>query len=197
MKITGDLKIKEVLALNEVKMISTLMWLAPEFERLRYPKLHRAMAGRVSVSQAARIGRIPLTEILYVLNLALGENEAELSKELKLCPRDDFQYTDANVPVKPAEIATTKDTDINVVFVDLMRHADEKRDPMPAIAKGLVSLKQPNEILLSGIRSTRYRCGICLQGAALRVGPKSENRVSGLSTFTGQPYGRPLRRIRK
>lgn len=148
MKITGDLKIKEVLALNEVKMISTLMWLAPEFERLRYPKLHRAMAGRVSVSQAARIGRIPLTEILYVLNLALGENEAELSKELKLCPRDDFQYTDANVPVKPAEIATTKDTDINVVFVDLMRHADEKRDPMPAIAKGLVSLKQPNEILL-------------------------------------------------
>jgi len=52
------------------------------------------------------------------------------------------------LPVKPAEIAKTQDTDPNVVFVDLMRQADEKRDPMPAIAKGLVSLKRQNEVLL-------------------------------------------------
>lgn len=148
MKITGDVKIKEVLAIDEEKMITTLMWLAPEFERLRYPKLRRAMAGRVSVSQAARIARVPLTEMLYVLNLAIGENEVDLSKELLRSDRDDFQYTDKNLPVKPIEIATVKDTDVNVMFVDLMRQADEKRDPMPAIAKGLVSMKQPSEILL-------------------------------------------------
>jgi len=148
MKIRGDSKIKEVLAINEEKMISTLMWLAPEFERLQYPKLRRAMAGRVSVSQAARIARIPLTEILYVLNLAAGENEAELSQELALCRRDEFDFTDTNLPVKPAEIASAKDRDSNVVFVDLMSQADEKRDPMPAIAKGLVSLKAPDDILL-------------------------------------------------
>jgi len=148
MKITGDSKIKEVLAINEEKMVTTLMWLAPEFERLQYPKLRRAMAGRVSVSQAARIARIPLTEILYVLNLAAGENEAELSEELSLCGPDGFQYTETNLPVKPAEIATAKDTNANVVFVDMMRLADEKRDPMPAIAKGLVGLKRSSEILL-------------------------------------------------
>ena len=148
MKITSDLKIKEVLAIDEEKMITTLMWLAPEFERLRYPKLRRAMAGRISVSQAARIARIPLTEMLYVLNLAIGEDETELSDELRLCSWDELQYTDKNMPVRPREIATINDDDANVVFVDLMRQADEKLDPMPAIAKGLVSLKRPSEILL-------------------------------------------------
>ncbi len=148
MKITGDLKIKEVLAIDEEKMITALIWLAPEFERLQYPKLRRAMAGRVSVSQAARIARVPLSEMLYVLNLAVGENEAELSKELLHCSQEDFLYTDKNYPVKPVEIATLKDIDANVVFVDLMPQADEKRDPMPAIAKGLVSLKQPSQTLL-------------------------------------------------
>ncbi len=148
MKITGNAKIKEVLAIDEEKMITTLMWMAPEFERLQYPKLRRAMAGRVSVSQAARIARIPLTEMLYVLNLAAGENEAELSEELSLSSRDNFQYAETNLPVKPAEIAAAKDTDANIVFVDLMLQADEKRDPMPAIAKGLVSLKAADDILL-------------------------------------------------
>ncbi len=148
MRIRGDLKIKEVLAIDEEKMITALMWLAPEFERLQYPKLRRAMAGRVSVSQAARIARVPLTEMLYVLNLAIGENEAELSKELSLSGSADLQYEDINSSVKPMEIATTNDDDPNVVFVDLMLQADEKRDPMPAIAKGLVSLKRPGEILL-------------------------------------------------
>ena len=148
MKVTGNSKIKEVLSIDEEKMITSLMWLAPEFERLQYPKLRRAMAGRVSVSQAARIARVPLTEMLYVLNMAIGENEADLSEELRLLSREDFQYTDKNLPVKPAEIATVDDTDVNVVFVDLMRQADQKRDPMPAIAKGLVSLKRPREILL-------------------------------------------------
>lgn len=148
MKITRDSKIKEVLAFDEEKMISRLMWLAPEFERLQYPKLRRAIAGRVSVSQAARIARIPLAEMLYVLNLAIGVNEVELSEELSLCGWDDHQFNDTNPPVKPKEIATTHDNDPNVVFVDLMRQADEKRDPMPAIAKGLVSLKRPGEMLL-------------------------------------------------
>ena len=148
MRITGDLKIKEVLAIDEEKMITTLMWMAPEFERLRYPKLRRAMAGRVTVSQAARIARVPLSEMLYVLNLALGEDEAGLSDELRLCGWDELQYTDSNLPVRPNEIATINDDHPNVIYVDLMRQADEKRDPMPAIAKGLIGLKSPSEILL-------------------------------------------------
>ncbi|MGE3385025.1 MAG: DUF2249 domain-containing protein [Pyrinomonadaceae bacterium] len=148
MKILGTTKLKEVLAHDEEKMIRTLMWLAPEFERLQYPKLRRAMAGRVSVSQAAKIARIPLTEILFALNLAIGADEAELSVELRLCDAADFEYSDTNPPIKPKEIATVRDDAQNVVFVDLMKQADERRDPMPAIAKGLISLKGPGDVLL-------------------------------------------------
>ena len=148
MKVTREMKIKEVLAMNEEKVLDTLEMLAPEFERLRHQKLRRAISGRVSVEQAAKIARIPLTEILYVLNLALGDDEAELSAELFLSRWEDFEYTDANLPVKPFEIANVKDTDGRVIFVDLMPQAEEKRDPMPAIAKGLVSLNKSEDVLL-------------------------------------------------
>ena len=47
MKITPEMKVKEALEVNE-KMLDAFTWLAPEFERLRYPKLRRAMSGRVS-----------------------------------------------------------------------------------------------------------------------------------------------------
>ena len=148
MKITRDMKIKEVLAFDEEKMLSTLIWLAPEFERLRYKKLRRAMSGRVSVEQAARIARIPLTEMLYVLNLAIGEREEKLAEELRQRDWTDFEYHETNPPLKPIEIINLKDDSPNVVFVDLMPYAEDKLDPMPAIARGLVSLKRSEEILL-------------------------------------------------
>ena len=148
MKITREMKIKEVLAIDEEKMLTTLAWLTPEFERLQYPKLRRAMGGRVSVEQAARIARIPLTEMLYVLNLAVGEPEEKLSEELRSLGWTDYEYHETNPPVKPMELVNLKDDNPNVVYVDLMTQAKEKRDPMPAIAKGLVSLKKPEEVLL-------------------------------------------------
>ncbi len=148
MRITGNMKIKEVLAIDEEKMIETLMWLAPAFERLRFPKLRRAMAGRVSVAQAARIAQIPLAEMLYVTNLAIGADEAELSEELGLCNLEEFQYTDTNLPTRPSEIAAINDDHHNVTYLDLMPQADKKCDPMPMIAKGLAGLKTPDQILL-------------------------------------------------
>lgn len=148
MRITSDMKIKEVLAIDEEKMLNTLFWLAPEFERLRYKKLRRAMSGRVSVEQAARIARIPLTEMLYVLNLAIGEREENLSEELRQRDWTDFQFRETNPPIKPMEILNLKDDSPNVVFVDLMPYAEDKLDPMPAIAKGLVGLKKPEEVML-------------------------------------------------
>lgn len=142
------MKIKEVLAFNEEKMLDTLFWLAPEFERLRHKKLRRAMSGRISIEQAARIARIPLTEMLYVLNLAIGETEEILSAELRQKDWADFEFHETNSPLKPMELINLKDDNPNVVFVDLMPYAEDKLDPMPAIAKGLVSLKRPEEILL-------------------------------------------------
>lgn len=148
MKVTREMKIKDVLAFGEEKMIAALTWLAPEFERLRHAKLRRAMSGRVSVGQAARVARIPLTEMLYILNLAAGEDEERLSTELQTSDWEDFEYSETNPPVKPLELINSRDTDRNVLFVDLMPFHEAKLDPMPAIARGLVGLKNTTDILL-------------------------------------------------
>jgi hypothetical protein len=148
MKVKREMTIKEVLAINEEKVLDMLAVLSVNFGRLRYPKLRRAMSGRVTVEQAAKVARVPLTEMLYVLNLALGEDEEALAAELRLSDRRDFEYTDENPPVKPSEIVDVGDEDKNVVFVDLMPFHEAKRDPMPAIAKGYVQLRDQKDVLL-------------------------------------------------
>lgn len=76
------MNVKDVLEIDEEKMLKTFAWLAPELGRLQYPNPQRAIIGCVSVEQAARITRIPIAEMLYVLNLAAGEKEEDLSEEL-------------------------------------------------------------------------------------------------------------------
>lgn len=148
MRITPEMKIKEVLAVDEEKMIATLTWLAPAFDRLRYPALRKAMSSRVTVSQAARIARIPLAEMLYVLNLSAGEDPAALESELHRSRREDLEYSDMNPETKPEEIAALDDSDQAIRYVDLMEYADRCEDPLPAIARGLRSLKTVRDVLL-------------------------------------------------
>jgi len=147
MRVSETMKIKEVLALGE-HMLDAFMWLAPEFERLQYPKLRRAMGGRVTVAQAARVARIPLTEALYVLNLAAGSDSNELADTLRFYGRRAFEYRETNPPIKPREIVDLEDIDPRVIFVDVTGEADNRLDPMPKIAKGLVSLKEQSDVLL-------------------------------------------------
>lgn len=147
MKVTSEMKIKEVLELGE-HLLSALVWLAPEFERLNYPKLRRAMSGRVTVAQAARIARIPLSEALYVLNLAAGADSEELADELHFYARETHEFRETNPPRKPLEILGLKDTDPRVHLVDVIEQAEKRLDPMPKIAKGLVSLKFDDDVLL-------------------------------------------------
>ena len=147
MKVTAEMKVREVLELGE-HLLSAFIWLAPQFERLNHPKLRRAMSGRVSVAQAARIARIPLSEALYVLNLAAGMDSEEISDELRLRPTEDLEYAEIDPPVKPFEIAGLRDDDSRVHLVDVIEQAEKHLDPMPKIAKGLVSLKRDADVLL-------------------------------------------------
>lgn len=66
MQVTADMKVKDVLEINE-RMLNAFTWLAPEFERLRNPALRKVMGDRVTIEQAARVTKVPLTEALYVL----------------------------------------------------------------------------------------------------------------------------------
>jgi hypothetical protein len=83
MKVTAEMEINDVLALDEAKISKTLAWLAPDLGRLQYPSPTRATIGTVTIRQAARIAQMPLTEMLFVLNLAVGESTDILSAELR------------------------------------------------------------------------------------------------------------------
>jgi hypothetical protein len=82
MRVTKEMDINSVLRIDEERMSRTLVWLAPELAELQSPNPLRTVIGTVSVEQAAQITRIPLIEMLYVLNLAAGESEDDLRREL-------------------------------------------------------------------------------------------------------------------
>jgi hypothetical protein len=139
--------VKEALNINK-HMLGAFVWLAPEFERLRNPALRKVMAGRVNVEQAARIGRIPLTEALYVLNLVAGEDETVLTRELTALNPECFNCREANPPLKPRQLLSLNDTDPLVHFVDVMPQAERAEDPQPAILRELNALRSAEEVLL-------------------------------------------------
>jgi hypothetical protein len=148
MKVTADMKIKDVLAINEEKMLTAFLWLSQSFERLQNPILRKAMGGRVTVSQAAGIAEIPLTEALYVLNLAAGEDSGDIADELELLPRSDFEYHETNPPKKPRQLLGFFDIDSEVIFVDVMKQAEKNLDPLPKIMRGFFDLKESKEKIL-------------------------------------------------
>lgn len=147
MIVTPDMTVKEALKINE-HMLEAFVWLAPEFERLRNPALRKLMAGRVNVEQAARIAGIPLTEALYVLNLAAGEEEGVLMRELTNLNPESFECREENLPRKPRELLNLTDTDPLVHFVDVMPEAERAEDPQPAILRELNALCSAEEVLL-------------------------------------------------
>ena len=148
MKVTADMKIRDVLAINEQKMLSAFLWLSQTFERLQNPTLRKVMIGRVTVSQAARIAKIPLTEALYVLNLAAGEDSSDIADELNLLPKFDFESQETNPPRKPQQLLGIFDDDGEVIFVDVMKQAEQHYDPLPIIMRGFAELKAASEKIL-------------------------------------------------
>lgn len=148
MKVTRDMKIKEVLAMNESKVLDTLEMISTNFSRLRHKRLRKAMEGRITVEQAAKVARIPLTEVLFVLNLALGMSEAEISEDLMKEPLAAFEYTDENPPTKPPQIAKFDDGDENLIYLDLLPFHEMHCDPMPAITDALSKVKTAQKAVL-------------------------------------------------
>jgi hypothetical protein len=147
MKVTADMKVKDVLKINE-RMLDAFTWLAPQFERLRNPGLRKVMANRVTVEQAARIAKVPLTEALYVLNIVAGVEARELHTGMHELPVEAFQFHTDNAPRRPREIAGLSDDDERVRLVDVMPHARLEEDPLPTIMREMLSLHGEYEVVL-------------------------------------------------
>ncbi len=147
MKITPETNVKEIIKINE-KMLDAFIWLAPEFNQLRSPTILEQMGAKITVSQAARIAKIPITEALYVLNLTAGEAEEDISKELLRRVQEDFENPETEEILKPAELLGVFDNDLNVHVVDVEEEDVSSEDPMSKIINGLNLLRSPHDILL-------------------------------------------------
>jgi hypothetical protein len=148
MKVTRDMTIKQVLAMNEEKVLDTLEMVSMNFSRLRHKRLRNAMAGRITIEQAAKVARTPLSEVLFVLNLALGMSEADISHELMKEPLSVFEYTNEDPPIKPDQISKISDDDTNLIYLDLLPFHEMKCDPMPAITKVLAKIDTSQKVAL-------------------------------------------------
>jgi hypothetical protein len=147
MRVHGNMKIEEVLKIND-RMVDAFVWLSPDFKRLRNPLMRRTMGERVTVEQAARSGGVPLTEALYLLNIAAGENLDTLMAELQQMPNGAHYVHDENPYRKPGELAGLSDDDPRVHFVDVISQADRNEDPMPAIMRALIEWRDADEVIL-------------------------------------------------
>jgi len=147
MKVTPNMKIKEALKINE-RMLEAFTQLAPQFERLRNPKMRRLLAGRVSVRQAARIAEIPLAEALYVLNLTAGDGERQLASEIEHLRPENFECVPNNPPQKPRELLGLRDDDSRLHVLDVTPEAARDEDPQPAILRAITKLRDADEVLL-------------------------------------------------
>lgn len=145
MRVTPELRVKDVLKINE-RMVEAFTWISPAFEQLRYPMLRQAMAERMTVAQAARLGQVPLNEALYVLNLAAGESEKSLLQELQNS-EDSSNYPPEN-PRRPRELQGLRDNDKHVILVDVVSYVTRLEDPRPAIMHGLTELRDYEDVLL-------------------------------------------------
>jgi hypothetical protein len=146
MRVTPEMKIGDVLNINE-HMIDAFTWISDSFARLRNPPRGREMSDPVSVAQAARVGKVPLNEVLYVLNLTAGEDEKRLICELELRGREDSACQSDNPP-RPQELLGLRDDDAHVVFVDVIPRVLREEDPQPAIMHGLTELRDNEDVLL-------------------------------------------------
>jgi hypothetical protein len=147
MRVKGDMKIDEVLKIND-RMVEAFVWLSPKFERLRAPSMRQMMAEHVTVEQAARISGLSLTEALYMLNIAAGENIDLLIEELQRMPQAAFHVDKGNQPRRPGELAGLSDHDPRVHFIDVTAKADRNEDPMLAIMRALKEWQEADEIIL-------------------------------------------------
>jgi len=131
MKITKDTKISKILKENS-KAIEVIARINANFRKLQNPILRRSLATRVSVEDAARIGKVSINEFLKALEkigfeVALVPDHYKESRKLDLLPPD-FSHKD-------------------IVTLDVRPIIAEGKDPFGYINKVAKTIK-PDQVLL-------------------------------------------------
>ena len=131
MLVTKDTKISKILK-EKPEAIDVIAAIHPNFKKLQNPILRRSLATRVSVKDAARIGKVPVNEFLKALEHAGFEVELV---------SDEFQNT-SELAVMPPDFSGKE-----IVELDVRPIINQGKDPFGYINKTAKKIK-PGQVLL-------------------------------------------------
>ncbi len=130
MKVTPNTKISKILK-EKPEAIDVIAGINPNFKKLQNPILRRSLATRVSVKDAAKIGKVPVTTFLKAL--------------------EDFgfsvDYKDTDTTIEEVAIMPPDFSNKEIVTLDVRPIINEGKDPFGHINKVAKSIK-PEQILL-------------------------------------------------
>jgi len=131
MKVTKDTKISKILKENPAS-IDVIAGINSNFKKLQNPILRRSLATRVSVKDAARIGKVPVNDFLKALE--------KIGFEVSFV-KDDFK-NDSNLTVMPPDFSNKE-----IITLDVRPIIAQGKDPFGYINKTAKSIK-PKQVLL-------------------------------------------------
>lgn len=136
--ITKDIKIAKLLK-EFPESLEILIRINPHFEKLRNKVLRKALAGRITLEQAASIGGVPLDLLLSELNSSAGN---------VLFYGDELEITEMNSAVektKPEFLA--KISNDKILMLDVRPLIDAGQDPLSEILAKIKQVKK-GEVLV-------------------------------------------------
>ena len=134
MKITKDTKIESILKENELA-IKTIASINPHFKKLNNPILRKVLASRVSVQDAAKIGKVSINTFLQRLE--------EIGFEV---------VYEEEIPAKTKEDTTTpKRVSSQIVTLDVRPSIASGADPFKEIMSAIKKLKEEQTLKIINV----------------------------------------------
>lgn len=132
--ITKDLKISRLLK-EYPQSLDILLKSSPHFSKLQNKLLRKALAGRVTVEQAASIAGVDLTKLLSELNNPNGSVQTE----------NDMDFAGNSAVPKPENLKSVKES--SFIYLDVRPILDSGNDPLQKILSK-ISLLKNGEVLV-------------------------------------------------
>lgn len=140
--ITKDLKISKLLD-DYPGSLDILLKISPHFQKLQNKMLRKALAGRVTIEQAASIARVDLTQLLSELNSLTESNN---NNRIPAGQPEILQEKEADVKKKPEYLKSLAPGKIK--SFDVRPILDSGKDPLKDIMQFIKELKSDEALLI-------------------------------------------------
>ena len=138
--ITKDMKVSKTLNLYP-QTLEVFISASPHFSKLKNPILRKALAGRVTIEQAAKIGNVDLNKFLYELNKSINK----LQENSKVTINESSQI-ESKKDEKPEFLNDL--SSLKIKELDVRPIINEGKDPLSAIMSFAKTINDDETFLL-------------------------------------------------